>query len=942
MAVGSVGFSEFVLPVPNAPASLSPVPHGSSQLAVGPAANPVRAPAVLPPAIELPAHIDEGMLSRYSLVANEQRCNDLRNCYEQFLASSERIGPVGKLNLQKFLVMLNMSSGVKKSGFDFGVPWAAREWLRQTMALVAGGHGVFSQRVDPALAEMLADVDRNSSYFFENEEAAVANARGLIGRLPTLPVGQSATIYGGYNETRDYGGEEPEFHSMYYRFQKLPSGNYRVFAYNAWGSGWFSGEHYFNGRSESRPFTVYEEVPLADLAPTIERLQQLLVKGTHFPPERNEPYATIFEGIGRYWVPPVNLHRLPGLSADHCERYIRTQRTNNCSIKSLNCLVLDTVADKVDAKRLNLEMRLSFLCSAFLAFEDELDGDPVLVCQFRQAIGNFVRILEINMQKPELGFTQETVMTAYVTARDLLRRIDAIEAESLAEEPQRRTSLDIQTSPLPAAVGGEGSFVPLKLEGPLPAAITRLTGESEANVWARTGTSQPALLEFPRFSSGRWCLSFALDAETGRWQYTADRDFAIDPVVNPLWRRSLSGYLHLVSADGTRRKVLVPMGQMTSEVGFQTYCQIRPWAERNGFFEYDLVDGELQAKAGDLDANVYLAHMYLMQKKYDKAALVLGAVLRSDGAGWQRSENTERLLAELVSSVEVDAVEERDKQKTKDYSANAAAVRLMGYYLAGRLGLLADPESKTRLKATYDSFLGALKHVHHAVYQEVSAIEPFVLRELVADIEAEKVKADRDEQTRWRLGYLGVDQRELTMRLDVVSRGRLFGFDRQKTYYYPQPPMSMQHPSSDLPVECDLGGPVRPVPAFNLTAHRGSIVPVPAPVPVTAAPVGSEKVDALDSAYRRTVDFLLPVDNSTSAKKPKWRVLVSYIITGLPGLIVGLLISPVTLLVGAIVGLRREGGSVGRSIFQTWLLSLSWCGFFGGGFAGRGLANSCC
>ena len=218
------------------------------------------------------------------------------------------------------------------------------------------------------------------------------------------------------------------------------------------------------------------------------------------------------------------------------------------------------------------------------------------------------------------------------------------------------------------------------------AAIERFDSVGQVNVWSRggyPGQTGFAHLEFPRFRMQESCLSFDWDVGSQSWVYGADRRFKVSTEPSVPLLDGLSRYLHLVQEEPiggpgspkkiVKRKVLIPSGQVCSK-GFEEYAAVALKSGENDgnklslkYFEYEYDEENDELIPASLEARVYLAHLYLGQKRYQEARAVLKKISMSD----RPSPEAVELLQDMLCNGE----------GLHDLSPNACAIRLYAYLI---------------------------------------------------------------------------------------------------------------------------------------------------------------------------------------------------------------------------------------------------------------------
>ena len=213
------------------------------------------------------------------------------------------------------------------------------------------------------------------------------------------------------------------------------------------------------------------------------------------------------------------------------------------------------------------------------------------------------------------------------------------------------------------------------------AAVSRFEDTGQVNAWARSASgaqTEFTQLEFPRFRMRDSSLHFDWDGHN--WCYAADSRFHISTAPSEPLLDTCSRYLHLVQevpdAAGqmrvVKRKVLIPQGQIEA-AGFEEYATIGLPAAADGnkaalgYFEYDYDEEKGKLEPVTLEGRLYLAHLYLAQKRYQEAQALLKKISMSAKPS---AEAVQLLLGLLGSGAQL-----------HDLSPSACAVRLYAYQI---------------------------------------------------------------------------------------------------------------------------------------------------------------------------------------------------------------------------------------------------------------------
>jgi len=240
--------------------------------------------------------------------------------------------------------------------------------------------------------------------------------------------------------------------------------------------------------------------------------------------------------------------------------------------------------------------------------------------------------------------------------------------------------------------------------------IHRFDDVMEINGWVDAAmqdkTSADDVLEYSRFRSQEGNpLYFRWDADKKVWVYPNNPEYHIDTGPDFKIPFSVTSFLPLVNENQSKRKILVPLGKISSG-GYQQSAAITlpmQLDEQKGrlcFYEYDVSsDGQLIPHS--LEAKVYLAHLYLAQKRYQQAFKVIQSVSISE----DMSQTTLKSVVDLLTLAE----------NLKDHSPNACAVRLHVYHIFKTIAPFSKDLEKTldSISKIYLTYLDGLNHIEH-------------------------------------------------------------------------------------------------------------------------------------------------------------------------------------------------------------------------------------
>ena len=229
-------------------------------------------------------------------------------------------------------------------------------------------------------------------------------------------------------------------------------------------------------------------------------------------------------------------------------------------------------------------------------------------------------------------------------------------------------------------------------------------------------------IEFPLYVDHGESLHFDLD-DQGRWVYSRDPSYVLD-THRPLdILDGLPRYLSLVHKEGGPRKIIIPDGSLSSPTKFSRSCEIglpvhQPTDGQKEpptpqlFHTYEIGPDDKLVPT-DIDSRLYLANIYLAQKRYAEAWDVLLPISESAVV----SDQTLRLVNSLL-----------DLSNATHFlhgsSGNALAIRLRVYQLFQAKLITAnlaktDPREKRaaeqsrlqQLETLYANYLQSRNHV---------------------------------------------------------------------------------------------------------------------------------------------------------------------------------------------------------------------------------------
>ena len=376
-----------------------------------------------------------------------QACSEVEQAFAGFYSSpaGQRHAGEGETDLRQMLSLSVMASQAEESGFEGWPAEVASFWWQQSLRQISQGHGLFSRGVPP---QVLAGIDQLYASAVDvagsaglNSNQVGAKAKDLAELLVNLREGDSYCMRGGWED-------KPRGHVMVYRFVKRPGDRLSMYVYNAHYEEEQGGTR-LGGKLEVKPCYLFEDIPYEKLFFCNPQEDPGGTGRKVFPPDFQ---PIILKRLLEQLVPPQepkrrNVHEILDLlsplaeflaPSDHvADLYLRLQRTGNCPIKSVRCLLLELMGDKEQYKLLNLDTRffgLIYFYHKFRASFDTPDGARDLA-MLRRAVQNFLGTLRKNYGRPGSLITPDMYEVAFSTANDLLRKLDGHEQKAKAVAP---------------------------------------------------------------------------------------------------------------------------------------------------------------------------------------------------------------------------------------------------------------------------------------------------------------------------------------------------------------------------------------------------------------------------------------------------------------------------------------------------------------------------
>lgn len=334
----------------------------------------------------------------------------------------------GKIDPFKALVMTSMSYSAQGTGYEGWNLHSVANLYSTVVESIKEEKALFSQK-DVASGE----IKTNLKHLQESSQTIgdVDQKAGFIAEaIDRLKAGESYTMEGGWTDV-------PHGHAMIYRFERQANKTLNIYIYNAQqGSEKTQGGREFQWRKRTFPYTCFANVPQGEFffcmkgeEKNLSILKNLLLLQEAGKIESKDKMMVIFDSFahlkGRL-IPP-----------DHqSELFISIQRSGNCAVKSTNCLLLDLVKDYGKYKKLSLDMRLNTIISVYHHFKKkdsskdfENEERDTQLFQLKEAVANFIRILDSNFKKEKVGITEEQYIQAMATMQEIQQDLNKVESD---------------------------------------------------------------------------------------------------------------------------------------------------------------------------------------------------------------------------------------------------------------------------------------------------------------------------------------------------------------------------------------------------------------------------------------------------------------------------------------------------------------------------------
>lgn len=266
--------------------------------------------------------------------------------------------------------------------------------------------------------------------------------------VQNLKSGESYCMQGGWAST-SIG------HAMIYRFEKNANDTFNIYIYEAQeGAEISKGGLKEGAKTITHPYTLLKDVTWEEL---------------FFAAKEQKGQPNLFKHLVALQIPEFNKNNFDINDVMACfhhlsHRMVKTsqlpslfltmQRSGNCPIKSLNCLLLDQVHQSALSthqkggysqsfyKKLSLDMRLYTILSCYEVFKTKDFHNPakrdIAILQLKEASKNFLRMLQTNFNRPQLNITEKEYTIASSTIKELFNEIEALEKKITSEKGDER------------------------------------------------------------------------------------------------------------------------------------------------------------------------------------------------------------------------------------------------------------------------------------------------------------------------------------------------------------------------------------------------------------------------------------------------------------------------------------------------------------------------
>ncbi len=274
----------------------------------------------------------------------------------------------------KAITNFNLSFSSSKTGYE---GWTNQDVLRFLNAFFSEKQEHRILKKEEGLEEILSSV---VSKIVGQKDASFHSQQ-----VQKLKKGEHYTMLGGWSSY-------PSGHVMYYRFHKESEDScVNIYVYNASGTHVIQGGKRENGKIWTKPYLKFQDVPQKNLDTAFFKPLVEYVNGSGFGES-----SRIYQCFVSFKKNIVQTRSLP-------EIYISVQRSGNCTVKSMKCLLLDLAYSYYEKdtskttrvmKRLFLEMHLKTIAGMAQSLKDNKTSSAIDLLRTRQAAEAYLRFLE--------------------------------------------------------------------------------------------------------------------------------------------------------------------------------------------------------------------------------------------------------------------------------------------------------------------------------------------------------------------------------------------------------------------------------------------------------------------------------------------------------------------------------------------------------------------
>ena len=355
--------------------------------------------------------------------------------------------------IKDLLVVQNLSAIAANSGHEGFNQARAAHWSAMLLDFINNptnsgklftSHEVLKTHAN-ALAAVKSYRDSAMAVNTKTETELAQYAAALQKELLNLPSGASCCMAGGWDGNPG--------HAMVYRFEKTQTApaeeRFNIYIYNAQdGSDNLQGGAIIQSQTKAKPCYCFKDVTAQELFFTQAGAANPLILTSllalhHKSDHGNYDLDNVLNICSRFGHRLVPSDQLP-------ERYLNMQRSNDCTIKTINCLLLEVMGDSKAYQRLMLDMRFLSLVAIYKKFYGDLAKPECLQLSYILwcAISDYLKKLVINLKKPiitadEAGY--QHIVTICHSMLDTLRTVKQ-QTYALAETDEKPSQMIGQES----------------------------------------------------------------------------------------------------------------------------------------------------------------------------------------------------------------------------------------------------------------------------------------------------------------------------------------------------------------------------------------------------------------------------------------------------------------------------------------------------------------